>query len=233
MRKTIYILVLITLFSCSKGKTTYYKNINSGEIFTELEYYSLGQKIAEKYGNDSIALKINYSLKEKYSSKDSLIQPFGLDVRIGENYIISSSDRDKIYELIGKDLPDFELNTIDNVLFNKSNLLGKPSLINFWFTSCKPCVEEIPELNKLKEKYKSKVNFITITFDKKNVVDRFIDKNSFDFIHIVNAQDYLDRVGVKAFPKNVFIDSHGKVRIVENGLNGNLDEFVRILNNLL
>jgi thiol-disulfide isomerase/thioredoxin len=28
-------------------------------------------------------------------------------------------------------------------------------VLNFWFTQCKPCVAEFPELNELKEKYKS------------------------------------------------------------------------------
>jgi len=233
MKKIYTLLITLILISCNQEKTTYYKNIDSGEILTELEYSNLGNEIAEKYGNDSLDLKIEFSLKKNYSSKDSLIQPFGIDVRIGENYIISSSNRDKIYELIGESLPDFELKTINGTFISKTDILQKPCLINFWFTQCPPCIEEIPDLNRLKEQYSDKVNFIAITFDNKMELSDFLKKTKFDFIHIIDAQNYIDNIGVRAFPKNVFIDKNGKIKLIENGLSNNYEQFEKYLNDLL
>jgi thiol-disulfide isomerase/thioredoxin len=42
---------------------------------------------------------------------------------------------------------------------------GKPLLINFWATWCDPCREEFPDLVKLDEQYKGKIDFITISLD--------------------------------------------------------------------
>lgn len=41
----------------------------------------------------------------------------------------------------------------------------KPLLVNFWATWCAPCIEEFPELVKIDEDYKGKIDFITITLD--------------------------------------------------------------------
>jgi thiol-disulfide isomerase/thioredoxin len=42
---------------------------------------------------------------------------------------------------------------------------GKPLLINFWATWCDPCREEFPDLVKINEAYKGKIDFITISLD--------------------------------------------------------------------
>ncbi|MBI9041828.1 TlpA disulfide reductase family protein [Lutibacter sp.] len=233
MKKILIVMVLIIFSSC-KEKTLYYKNIDSGKIYTESEFSNLGKTIIEKYRIDSLVdLKINRSLKKRYSKNDSIIQPFGLDVRVGENYIISTSNKDKIYDLIGQNLPEFELKTINDKFISKTDILDKPCLINFWFTQCQPCIEEIPELNRLKEKYSDRVNFIAITFNDKTELNNFLKQTKFDFIQIINAQEYIDEVGIRAFPKNVFIDKIGKIRLIENGLSGNFEQFEKYLNNLL
>jgi thiol-disulfide isomerase/thioredoxin len=49
---------------------------------------------------------------------------------------------------------------------------GKPLLVNFWATWCDPCREEFPELVKLHETYKGKVDIITISLDDLAELDR-------------------------------------------------------------
>ena len=41
----------------------------------------------------------------------------------------------------------------------------KPLLINFWATWCVPCREEFPDLVKIDNEYKGKIDFITISLD--------------------------------------------------------------------
>ena len=43
---------------------------------------------------------------------------------------------------------------------------SKPLLVNFWATWCEPCREEFPDLVKLNEEYKGKIDFITISLDE-------------------------------------------------------------------
>src|SRR4051812_9449278 len=42
---------------------------------------------------------------------------------------------------------------------------GKPRLINFWATWCDPCREEYPDLVKLDQEYRGKIDFLTVSLD--------------------------------------------------------------------
>jgi thiol-disulfide isomerase/thioredoxin len=42
---------------------------------------------------------------------------------------------------------------------------GKPLLVNFWATWCGPCREEFPDLVKIDEEYRGRIDFITISLD--------------------------------------------------------------------
>lgn len=53
---------------------------------------------------------------------------------------------------------------------------GKPLLINFWATWCDPCREEFPELVKLDTVYKGKIDFLTISLDDVEEINRLVPK---------------------------------------------------------
>jgi len=61
-------------------------------------------------------------------------------------------------------LPDVKV--IDELAL-KSILVpkDKPLLVNFWATWCEPCREEFPDLVKLDNEFKGKIDFITISLD--------------------------------------------------------------------
>jgi thiol-disulfide isomerase/thioredoxin len=43
---------------------------------------------------------------------------------------------------------------------------GKPLVVNFWATWCVPCREEFPDLVKLDEQYKGKIDLLTVSLDE-------------------------------------------------------------------
>ena len=43
---------------------------------------------------------------------------------------------------------------------------GKPLLINFWATWCDPCREEYPDLVKIDQQYRGKIDFLTVSLDE-------------------------------------------------------------------
>ena len=43
---------------------------------------------------------------------------------------------------------------------------GKPLLINFWATWCVPCREEYPDLVKIDQEYRAKIDFVTVSLDE-------------------------------------------------------------------
>ena len=53
---------------------------------------------------------------------------------------------------------------------------GKPLLINFWATWCDPCREEFPDLVKINELYKGKIDFVTVSLDDLADIKTFVPK---------------------------------------------------------
>jgi peroxiredoxin len=52
--------------------------------------------------------------------------------------------------------PDFTLPTLDGKNVSLSDYTGKVVLVDFWSTTCNPCLEEMPHLVEMYEKYKAK-----------------------------------------------------------------------------
>lgn len=124
---------------------------------------------------------------------------------------------------IGQNLPEFNLKDINGNPVNSKNLLGKPVVVNLWFTTCGPCIEEMPDLNKLRKEYKdSDVIFIAITFDTKISVLNFLKKRNFDFTIIPGAKSYCDYI-TQLYPVTFFVDRKGIIRFAEHVLPSSFD----------
>jgi len=96
--------------------------------------------------------------------------------------------------MIGSRLPNFKTETIDGKTIDTEMLKGKVSVINFWFTTCRPCVAEIPGFNEIVETYGAdKVNFISIGKNKKEEIEKFLEKHPWTFSHISNVDDIITK----------------------------------------
>ena len=114
--------------------------------------------------------------------------------------------KETIYEFKGKELPKFELNLLSGKKLNSESLKGKPTIINFWFSNCAPCIEEMPLLNEIKTEFGNEVNFISMTFQNPNDVNEFLKTHDFDFTHIVNSKEYIKTFGMFGYPKTLILD---------------------------
>ncbi|MEM6736226.1 MAG: TlpA disulfide reductase family protein [Bacteroidota bacterium] len=117
-------------------------------------------------------------------------------------------------------LPAFELVDLFGQKLNTAELLGKNIHINIWSTTCKPCIEEFPELNELKKNYENQdYVFVGMTPESDKKINKLLAKNPLHYRIIPNAQKYLDELGIKAFPVNFFVDKHGVIKKVIHGAN--------------
>ncbi|HJY11135.1 MAG TPA: TlpA disulfide reductase family protein, partial [Flavobacterium sp.] len=125
--------------------------------------------------------------------------------------------QDSTFLLLNKKLPDFKLKELAGNEISLTQLLGKPTLINFWSIWCGPCIAEMPQLSRLKEKYKDKVNFISIT-ENNGVADNlkdFLKDKDFNFLVLESAEAYKRELKIKSIPKNLFLDKNGVLRYIE------------------
>lgn len=103
-----------------------------------------------------------------------------------------SSQNELLFEppdcLIGAQIPEFEATTIDGAKINRASLMGKVTILNFWFTTCAPCVAEIPGLNAIANKFGTeKVNYIAIGRDRAQDVKDFLAETPWKFEQIADG----------------------------------------------
>ena len=134
--------------------------------------------------------------------------------------------------------PEFSAKTVEggeisNDVFKDSKL----TVVNVWGSWCGPCVQEIPELQKLSENMKDKnVNVIGIAQDAGSnfqAVKEVLDKSKVTYQNIIPSGPTEDFVmSLQAFPTTFFVDSQGKVVYAIQG-SKNLEGFTQIVDDLL
>ncbi|GAA3635683.1 TlpA family protein disulfide reductase [Flavivirga jejuensis] len=240
---TSIILFFVITISGAQVKT-YYKTSNSNRIFTKNKYDKHKEDIMSQLNDKYDEVTINERLIDSLTSQDSIIKTYKLEIRTKKTSSKGiKRPKEKIYNYLNKELPNFNLQTINGENISFSDLKNKPTVINFWFTRCKPCVEEMPILNKLVEKYSDKVNFISITPESKKAVTLFLEKHKFNYVHLVSARNYINEIGLYSYPKNVFINKLGEIKHIKYGIPtfkkngvtklGTGDEFERFIKELL
>jgi thiol-disulfide isomerase/thioredoxin len=98
-------------------------------------------------------------------------------------------------------------------------LAGRPTVVNFWFSTCEPCRREMPELAAAAARWAGKVDFVGINpNDTEESATAFLSKNR------VTYQNYLDRSGdqlllskVGTMPTTFFLDSAGTIVTMHAG----------------
>ncbi|MDP4207392.1 MAG: TlpA disulfide reductase family protein [Bacteroidota bacterium] len=225
--RLLILLILLLTFKVSFGQINYYKLSND----------PLRNEMSVRFVVDSVVkiLPKGYTLKpiiyHRLIKKDSIINYVSLvanktvDSKITKDKIEFVFEQDSLFLLLDKKLPDFILKDLNGKSFSSTGLLGKPTMLNFWAKYCAPCVAEIPQLNKLKEKYGEKFNFIAIsdsTFQDGDI-RKFLNVKPFNFYQLLEGDDYKKVLKITSLPRNIFVDKDGYVRDIQAGLPCEID----------
>ncbi|MGD2095177.1 MAG: TlpA disulfide reductase family protein, partial [Phycisphaerales bacterium] len=140
---------------------------------------------------------------------------------------------------IGRQALDFELISADGGKIKLSNYRDKIIWLSFWRVGCPPCREEIPYLEKLYRKFKSK-GLVVIGFDfadDKQIALDFLRRNLVTFPNILDTSDEAVKTGFMTYgaaaaPVNYIIDRKGKISDVWLGYDENSRQGVDALKNL-
>ncbi|MFN8308610.1 MAG: TlpA disulfide reductase family protein [Chitinophagales bacterium] len=122
---------------------------------------------------------------------------------------------------VGMLAPDFSGRDLsDTVTYDFNFFKGrKVVVLHFWFTKCKPCLDEIPDLNHLKERYRDRADivFIAPTFELKEGIDEFLTEHRFDYAILPESYEAIKNYKVTAYPLNVIIDFEGRIAYISAG----------------
>lgn len=144
------------------------------------------------------------------------------------------------------EFPAFEGKDLEGKKVSSKKLFSgnKVTVINFWFTTCKPCVGELKDMEALNKKLMKKggedvgVNAYTLDGDKKAIADakKLLEKKGVSYKNIWFKSDSAAgklTSGMYSFPTTYVIDSKGKV--VGKPIVGSItsDEQKKALNDLI
>jgi peroxiredoxin len=116
--------------------------------------------------------------------------------------------------------PDFTLRTLTGPNLRLSEQRGQVVLVNFWATWCGPCRKEMPQLNKLYEKYHAagfQLLGVNVDDDTRKAAE-IAAKLGLAFPVLLDADKSASKAyDLNAMPSTVLIDRDGRVRYVHRG----------------
>ena len=206
--------IFLTCFFCEKSNAQQKDNTPSHLIYFKSQSGALWN---QEQLDSFILLRSNkrYRLVDRATGieqkGDTLIYHFKL--------LLDAAPTDRNGQpLVGEQLPDFNFKDINDSTISLEKLKGKPIVINFWFSACEPCIQEMPALNQLKEKYKdSDVVFLSMTFENRKSVMDFLKKHVYHFTPIPNAKDYCDNITV-IYPLTLFVNRQGIIQSARHNM---------------
>lgn len=115
--------------------------------------------------------------------------------------------------MLNKPAPDFELKDLQGNSWSLKALRGKVVVLNFWFTTCSPCIQEMPELNGLVKAYDNKnVVFLGLTFNDAARVNRFLQDHSFSYTLLPGSGEVDKKYHIVSWPISIVIDKEGTIK---------------------
>ena len=146
---------------------------------------------------------------------------------------VSGSVENTVYEEGDRMFDYFTVETYQSAYtedrISTADLRGKVIVLNFWYISCGPCVDELPYIEKLQEKYGDSVVTIALHANNNEVggIPNFLNEKGWSDWSIVFGQDigankYFKMYGGKAaYPLTAIIDGEGYiVKIIQGSAIG-------------
>lgn len=134
-------------------------------------------------------------------------------------------------DMLTKQISNFERSDFSRNYYKNNNLV----VLNLWATWCQPCVEEIPLLNRIKDKNKlSKVDFISLSIDTDSTkLVKFNSSGKFKYkditfqnleyrnviLNTLDGKKGDDYIMTNSIPKTYLIKNNKVIKIINGMVN--------------
>lgn len=120
--------------------------------------------------------------------------------------------------LYGKPFPAIDLELPDSSFYNTSALAGKTVYVDFWFTSCAPCLKEMPAGKQLQRYFSADTTivFLHICIDnveRKAAWRNIINTQGLQGIHVFYARNQPQRISL---PRLLAVDHYPLYLLLHN-----------------
>ena len=139
-------------------------------------------------------------------------------------------------------VPSVEVKTLDGKTFNMSEISndGKPIIITFWATWCKPCIKEHDAINDVYEDWvdETGVKMIAISIDNARSSKRVaptVNGKSWEFEVLLDENSDLKRaMNVNVPPHTFIVNGEGTIVWQHVGyLDGDEEEYIEIVEKII
>jgi peroxiredoxin len=117
-------------------------------------------------------------------------------------------------------IKDFNFTLLDNSSVRLSELKGKVVFLNFWATWCPPCKAEMPSMEKLYQRLKSRgLEMLAVNLrENKNTLDKFITENNLTFPVALDANGKIGSAyNIRYIPTTYIISRDSRIIAVFTG----------------
>ena len=134
------------------------------------------------------------------------------------------AQNDDLYSLVktGAKVPGFNVKTIDGKAVDIDKLKGKVVLINFFATWCSPCMEEMPNIEKLRVRFPDS-DFVILSIGREHKLAElqlFNQSKEFTFNIAADPERKIyELFAEKMIPRNYVIDKNGTICYQYTGFN--------------
>jgi cytochrome c biogenesis protein CcmG, thiol:disulfide interchange protein DsbE len=93
---------------------------------------------------------------------------------------------------------------------------GKVVVLNIWATWCKPCLEEMPTMDRLQQLYPDKIAVVTVSDEEAGKLLKFRNKSPYTFTYL-KAQTPLANQQITVYPTTYILNREGKIKAIYLG----------------
>lgn len=114
------------------------------------------------------------------------------------------------------DIKKVKLTDLNDKEIDLDQFKGKTVFINFWATWCKPCLQEMPSIERAQAELKDhNVTFLLASNEEVDQIETFKKKHNytFQYVHLENMEE----LGIQALPTTYIFNSEGKLKFSETG----------------
>ena len=193
------------------------ESLDSEALFlTAFNYYKQAATIQVPYDNPA-----EEALKNLYTKRSGSEQGYSDFIAALE----ADDTAERMKEVLGSKLSQFtgiepfSLNELGGEVYTNEILQGKVVVINVWSTTCGPCLWEMPELQKLYDKYQNDPEVLILTIAKDynpGDVEQWIEENGYSLPVLID-NGFLDEMDVRAYPFTWFLDKAGYILYTKLG----------------
>jgi len=121
-------------------------------------------------------------------------------------------DRGDHPHALDKAAPDFTVSDGTRTV-HLADYRGKVVLLNFWFSSCPPCLEELPSLEALHQQMPQVVILAVSVDEDPEEYRAFLQRHPLTFVTVDDPEKRVNALyGTQQFPETYVIDRNGLIR---------------------